>query len=298
MIAFALVGLGFLMALGGPEPVVMAERTIGPASPITGGKVVPLKVGELSATLFIPDGWKASSQVEVWAHFHSADWYVISEYQRGKSTDPVVVFNFGQGSVVYAKPFTEMGSFKQWESQIEIALGSEKNPQKIAKWHFSSFSAGYGAVRNLIADPDVLSRLGTVILCDSLYGSLDSNLQGRVVLEAHAQCWKPLVERAIKGDATVIMTTSQITPETYAGTWEVAKALVAMMGGTMNDAVPGSNPAAEKIEQTLLRTFSKGRWFVWSYAGETPMAHMTHARRLAELIQESKKPSASAEKAD
>ena len=35
--------------------------------------------------------------------------------------------------------------------------------------------------------------------------------------------------------------------------------------------------------------FQRGRLFVWSYAGDTAVAHMTHARRLAELIIESKK---------
>lgn len=256
----------------------MVERAIGPPSAILGGRTVDLSLDGTPATLFIPEHWKPLDGTELWVHFHSAPWYVISEYQRAAVDTPVVIFNIGEGSTTYAKPFTKPGTFSKWISKIESELGIQ-----VGNLNFTSFSAGYGAVRNLVADPLVLNRIGTVILGDSLYGSLDPSQPGRVVLKEHVQCWMGLVNRAIAGKSTVIMATSQITPTTYAGTWEVAQALVKNVGGKMTDVAPVAG------DQRLLRNYSQGRWFVWSYAGETPMAHMTQARRLAEEIIESRK---------
>ncbi|MBL8048058.1 MAG: hypothetical protein JNJ45_05195 [Chthonomonas sp.] len=263
----------------GPTPPIMRERQIGPPTEITGGKVTELNVGDLKATLFVPDGYRAPRKPEVWIHFHSAPWFVVSEYQRAKWRTPVVICNFGQGSTVYGKPFTEIGSFRAWREQIDAALGKPTQ-----QWGITSFSAGFGAVRNLIQDPALASQLKTVILADSLYGSLDPAVTTeRKPLPAHLSIWDPIVQPAIAGKMTVIMTTTQITPETYAGTWEVARGLVEKSGGTMREET------ASTEEFALLRTYQKGRWFVWSYNGITPMAHMTHPRHLAELLIESQR---------
>lgn len=269
--------LGLSLAQG-PSPIAMIEREPGPPTKITGGKEIKVEVGSNQATLFIPDGWKATAETPLWVHFHSAPWYVVSEYQRARSKDAVAIFDLGQGSSVYAKPFPGPGSFAPWLKKFEELLGTQVN-----SLHFTSFSAGYGAVRNLIADPAVLAKLKTVILADSMYGSLQADAETRIVDPEHVQCWFGLVEKAVSGKATVIMTTSQITPDTYAGTWELALALVKARGGEMIQA------KSTEGTQPLLRSFSKGRWFVWSYSGESAVAHMTHARRLAELIEETRK---------
>jgi len=272
--------ISVVVGQAGPSPVLMLERAIGPEAPILGGQVVEVKVGEHSASLFLPTDWKAKADNDLWVHFHTAPWFVIQEYQRADHLGPVAVFNLGQGSTTYAKPFAAIGSFEPWRLEFAKAMGGD-----IGGLHFTSFSAGYGAVRNLVADPLVLKRLRTVILADSLYASLVPETTPRKVLAEHVDCWAGLRDRAIAGKTTWIITTSQITPDTYAGTWEVALALVRASGGEMETIVK-----VGPEEQHLLRRFQRGHWFAWSYAGETAMAHMTHARRLAELIQESRKP--------
>jgi len=264
--------------LPGPQPVVMQEREIGPPVSIVGGDVLEIRVGDHTASLFIPDEWKGKDGEALWVHFHTAPWFVIQEFQRAGHRGPVAIFNLGQGSKTYARPFEKVGSFAPWRSAFEDRLGIT-----LGRLNFTSFSAGYGAVRNLIADPAVLASLGTVILADSLYGSLVEGATTRQVFPAHVDCWRGLRDRAIAGECTWIVTTSQITPDTYAGTWEVGLALVASVGGKMVDTPGGT------ASQRLLRSHRNGRWFVWSYAGEDAVAHMTHPRRLAELIMESRK---------
>jgi len=266
----------------GPEPILLSEREIGPATEITGGTAQQIKVGDSEATLFLPTGWKPRKKNQLWVHFHTAAWFIIRELQRAKITEPILVFNLGQGSSTYAKPFASVGSFKPWLAQAQVAVGP------IDRLHFTSFSAGYGAVRQLIQDADVLKKLRTVILADSMYGSLDPTQSGRVVLREHATCWNPLIELARKGKTIVIMTTSQITPETYAGTWELGLAMAKEQGLMMTE-VPENSHRAAVGSQRLLRRLDDGRWFVWSYAGDQAVAHVTHPRHLAELIVESQR---------
>lgn len=281
-----IAALLFASLVSGPQPIVMAERSIGPATPITGGSVHSITVDGSTATLFIPDNFKPVKRIDLWAHFHSADWYVISEYQRTEFHDPLLIFNLGQGSTVYGKPFTEKGVFAKWIAEtLKLVPGS---PTGLNGLHLTSFSAGFGAVRNIIQDEPICKLLKTVILGDSFYGSLETLEPERKVLPAHVDIWQPVIDQALVGKTTVIITTSQITPESYAGTWEVSRA-VAEKNGVPSIPVDKDSPAANDPIQPLLRRFEKGRLYIWNYAGETPMAHMTNARRLAECIEQSRK---------
>lgn len=258
------------------KPVLMTPREIGPPTEIRGGAVQEIAIGASKASLFVPEGWKRRPDSMLGIHFHTAAWFIVSEYQRAGWNDPVLVFNLGQGSSVYAAPFQQAGSLDAW---LEAAAGQlGVRPSSLNRLCVTSFSAGFGAVRQLVADPAALGKMNCVVLCDSLYGSLDSAKQERTVLTQHVAAWKPLVDKARKGDATFVITTSQITPEGYAGSWEVALALVAAAGGSMNPAKD------EEPTHPLLRVYQGGNWHVWSYGGETPVAHMTHARRLGDIL--------------
>lgn len=264
----------------GPQPVAMIEREIGPGWTPAGYDIRTLRIGTIEGTLAIPDGFGRPKATDLWIHFHTAPWFAIQEYERAAVRAPLLVFNLGQGSTTYATPFAGTDRLKPWLDEVERELTSSVN-----RLHITSFSAGYGAVRNLVQDAAVLPRVGTVILADSLYASLDPSEPSRVVLPAHVKVWDGLRRQAEGGTTTWIVTTSQITPPDYAGTWEVGLALVRASGGSMAQV-----PVAPGQTQPLLTSYRKGRFFVWSYAGETAIAHMTHPRRLAELIRESRRP--------
>lgn len=273
-----------MLSQAGMEPVTMAERQLGPPVEITGGKVTEIIIEGRKATLFVPNGNPPVRQQRLWCHFHSAPWFVIGEYQRARCNDPVLVFDLGQGSAVYAAPFQQGRSLQPWLEKAEEILGKPDDPASIVELGITSFSAGYGAVREIVQDPHILRLVKTVVLCDSMYASLVPGKEDRVVEASHVDAWSGLTQRAIGRSCTWICTTSQITPDSYAGTWEVALALVASTGNKMTDVEAGSIPAAKDAIQPLIRRFDKGNMHVWSYAGDTANAHMTHARRLAESI--------------
>lgn len=263
-----------LLAVQVLVPVRMEPVNLGPATAISGGYAREISVGEQSATVFIPDGWKPAASNRVALHFHSAAWFVVSQYQQTGLTAPVVTFNFGQGSAVYAAPFKAQGSFTPWLAKIESEIGG-----KVGSLVVTSFSAGYGAVRELVAQPEFLNRVEAVVLSDSMYGSFaEGGEQTRTVEPAHARVWVPLAERAISGKANVVITCSAIHPDSYAGTDEVSTALVKLLGGEMTPVT------ADGSAQPLAATFRRGGLYVWHYGGTSPEAHMTHARRAKDIL--------------
>lgn len=278
---FALPLLALLAMQSELTPPAMSVREIGPEVPVAGGILTDVVAGGTKAELFVPDGYRPGQSTQIWIHFHTATWFVVSEYQRAGFNVPILVFNLGQGSSTYAKPFAANGSLQPFLKEAGRILGIG-----IDRVNVTSFSAGYGAVRELIHDPAILSMIGKVVQSDSIYGSLDPEEPGtRRVLAEHVQAWRPLTNRALAGTSTVVMTTSQITPEAYAGSLEVVSALVASYGMQMEPAQPGSSAAAEP-RYPLLRVFDKEGWHVWSYAGDDAMAHMTHPRHLAEILRQ------------
>ena len=259
----------------------MSVREIGPPTQITGGQTHEIIQGETKATLFIPDSSSATDLEQLWIHFYSAEWFVVQEYRRAKFSHPILILNLGQGSTTYARPFSLKGSLKPFIDQTIKITASQ-----ISSLNFTSFSAGYGAVRNLIQDQSVLDQIKTVILCDSSYGGF-SDPATRKILPEHLTVWQPLIDRAVKKELTFIITTSEITPDSYAGTWEVASALVQYNQGEMQPANPELS-ASQDPNYPLLRTFAKGNWHVWSYAGTDAGAHTTHPRHLADILHQLK----------
>lgn len=111
-----------LLAVQALVPVHMEPVQLGPATAITGGSTQEISVGDQSATVFVPDGWKPAASNRVALHFHSAAWFVVSQYQQTGLNAPVVTFNFGQGSSVYGAPFKVKGSFTPWLAKVEAAI--------------------------------------------------------------------------------------------------------------------------------------------------------------------------------
>ncbi|ARU41753.1 hypothetical protein CCB80_11630 [Armatimonadetes bacterium Uphvl-Ar1] len=262
-------------------PPVMSVREIGPPTQITGGQTHEIIQGEIKATLFIPDSSSATNLEQLWIHFHTAEWFVVQEYQRANFSHPVLIFNLGQGSTTYARPFSQKCALKPF---LDYTIKITERP--ISSLNFTSFSAGYGAVRILIQDQSILAQIRTIILCDSSYAGF-SDPATRTILPEHLNVWQPVIDRAVKKELTFVMTTSEITPDSYAGTWEVASALVQKNQGEMQPANPELS-ASQDPSYPLLRTFAKGNWHVWSYAGTDAGAHTTHPRHLADILHQLK----------
>lgn len=284
---FLLIGATFFGGDQGerlPEPPAMPRRAIAPR-PDTAGMIREIEDGDRKYSYFLPESAKRTSDAVLTIHFHSAQWHAVQEHIDRGIDGPLIALYAGEGSSVYAKSFDDPERLNRWMAWVVDDLKAKGWPAdtRIAGLNFTSFSAGYGAVRVLLQKPEVFKLVRRVILADSMYGSLTPDVEARVPLAAHVEVWKPLADAAIAGSKTFVVTYSQVPTPTYASSSEMGSALVKLAGGTTAIVAKGILKATEDPEFPLLARFDRGNFHVWSYGGEDAQAHMTHARHLSDI---------------
>jgi hypothetical protein len=273
-----------------PLPPPMPVRAIAPGNEARAGEQIVLNDGGTNFTLFLPAGFRvpASGETALTVHFHTAVWFGIQEHLRRGCTNPIVSFHGGEGSTVYRVPFEDRERFGRWLRLVEGELlrrGAPTNT-RVTAVDLSSFSAGYGAVREIVQQPEYRRLLRRVVLCDSLYGGLDPAALAagrREVAREHVECWLPLAREAVAGEKDFVITVSAIATGRYASSGECADALVAALGVSKHSVAPGTLPATNDKDFPLRHRADAGRLHVWYYAGTNAPAHLTHPRHLADV---------------
>ena len=271
-------------------PPAMTKRVIAPSTNELHGTRVVLNDDGVSFTLYLPSGWtnRLSSNITLYAHFHLVPWFAIQEHVRRGAREPLLVFVLGEGSTTYRLPFQDTNRFARVLALTEAELQRRGSMPRVrvVSVDVSSFSAGYGAVRELIKTPQYFKLIRRIVLLDSIYASLEpvsSSQTNRVPAAAQIDVWGSFAAAAVRGEKTFVLTHSQVPTSTYASSAECAAALLARIGLQTAPVSSNSVPAANDADYPLLaRSDAKGL-HVWSYAGADGQAHTTHARHLADV---------------
>ena len=268
----------------------MPKRAIAPSTNERRGTQVVLTDRGTNLTLFLPHGWTnaVSSNTVLFAHFHTIAWFAIQEHVRREAKEPLIVFALGEGASTYRAPFTDTNRFARMIALVESELKKRGAvaDTRVAHIDVSSFSAGYGAVRELVQQPASFQIIRRIALLDSMYASLEPEETGstnRRPLAAQIDVWVPFARAAVRGEKTFVFTHSQVPTRTYASSFECAAALAAKAGVEFKTVTANSLPATRDLNFPLLRRADAGRFHIWSYGGADAPAHLTHVRHLAEV---------------
>lgn len=255
-------------------PPAMIPRAIAPAATLP-GKQLEMTDGDVKFVLFVPDAWKAREHGTLTIHFHGATWYAIQEHLRHAATGPVIAFSNGEGSIVYRKPFLDRMRFRRWIRVVENRLNT-----RIDRVDLSSFSAGYGAIREILRVPTNIPLIHRIVLADSMYAGYEPIFAGAQSMRpAHGDfdVWLPFCRLAAEGKKEFVFTHSMV-PTSYAASYVCARWLCLLIGvrpKAMSVAVNEAYP---------LRTLAEmGNFHVWGYGGTDAGAHIVHARHLADV---------------
>jgi hypothetical protein len=302
MILFPTAALfGLLYCLGSQEPTnsvpvivppAMPKRTIAPPAQPPSGETIPLSNGDCKVTLFVPKAFDcpAAKDVSLTIHFHGVAWFAIDEHLRHGLAEPLLVVSLGEGSTVYRKAFEDRARLARLialvEKEIRRLGASEK--AVVTRLRLSSFSAGYGAVREIVKSEAYLKIIQRIVLADSLYASYESVPAGTEPMQPakeHIEPWLPYLRAAARGEKEFVLTHSQVPTTGYANSALCAKALVEAMGGRNETVSVGTLDAARDPLFPLLTRCDIQGFHVWGYGGTDAQAHMTHARHIAEVWQ-------------
>ena len=105
-----------------------------------------------------------------------------NNFLHSKINDVLIVVNFPGLSAAYSKLFqSDPGLFDTILDQVSKRLGIEQ-------WGYlsvSSFSAGYGAVREILKHPKHFRKIYALLAADSMYASIEKNVKPRRPVIAH-----------------------------------------------------------------------------------------------------------------
>lgn len=233
----------------------------------------------LVGQVLIPSGGavSASGSFRLLIHFHGAE--PVRKQLAPEGFHLVIAgVDAGVGSHAYERAVPP-GAFEQLVAAIEreVAAESRLPTAHAGPIALSSWSAGYGAVSQVLARPH--PRIAAVILLDSLYAGY---VAGKRSLE-HGQLGPFLgaARAAVRGGPLFYLTHTAIMTPDYASTEEVASFLLQELGA--HAAPVEANPGDP---HPLLRFYEAGHLSIRGYGGADRDAHCAQLHLLPALLRD------------
>jgi len=208
----------------------------------TPGRRVDLKSLK-GAKLFIGPRVKPNDRVPLLIHFHGASWLVEEHVARHLPRVALITVNLGAGSSAYRRPFEQAETFQNLLSEAAETLGAKRGWASIT---LSGFSAGYGAVREILRRPEYFALVNNVLLLDGMHASYVERgpqagsppgveregkllADGGTIQASDIDVFVNFARAAVAGRKTFVVTHSEIFPGAYASTTECADYLLSQL---------------------------------------------------------------------
>jgi hypothetical protein len=225
-------------------------------------------------TLFLPDGLKTDGPVPLFIHFHSATW--LPEVAASQRQTAVISVQLGTGSAVYAKPFVDPKVFPELLEEAESKAGVKFSVVGLTGW-----SAGYGAVREILKSKDAYERVDFIMLIDGMHaGYAEKTATGeRKLVPEHVEVFARFAADAAAGKKQMIVTHSEIMPGSYASTTETADYLLKHLN-LKREEMKKEGP----MKTRQLSEAKKGKFTIIGFAGNTAADHVDQLHSLPEYL--------------
>lgn len=227
--------------------------------------------------LFVPDALRGARELPLALHLHGAHSAVKEAFLAGQVPGAVASLTLPGLSDIYKNRFLKDPARELFGILGEIQKASGAGG--FSRVWLSSFSAGFGGVRELLRSPEVISRLDALILADTLYAGFarpQTGPEDRPPPEPkNLEDFLRYARLAADGKRAMLMTCCDLLPPTYAATRETARALCEGVGATIQtvrDAWP------EDLTRTA--TARRGRFAFHGFDGDDGKAHLRHLRGL------------------
>lgn len=272
----ALSQIAFAQASQNPSPMVEHTR----AHPRLKQETPPGRREKLElGALFLPEKLKLKSSVPLFIHFHGGTWLPeVAAAKTGKTA--VISIQIGAGSSAYARPFADAKLFSRLIAEAETKAGVKFSPITLTAW-----SAGYGAVREILKVSEHYARVEKVLLIDGLHASYvrgkpgtGKGLESELETEG-LEIFLKFARDAVAGRKQMIVTHSEIFPGTFASTTETADWLIAQLGLKRTPVVKWGPMQTQQLSEVRA-----GKFRLIGFAGNSAPDHVDQLHSLPEYL--------------
>ncbi len=243
------------------------------------GDRIPLSLGTLTILQSLRES-KAVDAVPLVVAFHCGDW--IPEFAVSRLPDPCpcLTIQLGSGSAKYAKPFAEDDGLL--DRLVEEASQHLRRP--IAEVILIGWSAGYGAIGQILSHEELSVNVSTVLLIDGLHTSYENGKPGPVESSLQTKSLQPYLafaRKAVDNKQRMMIVHSEIFPGTYASTTETADWILQQLNLKRN-AVLRWGP----MKTQILGEAEQGNFVIRAFAGNSAPDHVDLLHALPDLLAE------------
>jgi hypothetical protein len=223
-------------------------------------------------SLFVPEKATQKHPVKLLLFFHGGDWLpeLAVAQQRNMA---VITVQAGSGSGSYVKLFTDPARFLRLIAEAEAKSGLNFSEIDLGGW-----SAGCGALRQILSDPASYDRVGGVLCIDGVHTGYVNNKPGpeeSQIETDNLQAWLRLGRDAMAGKKRFILTHSEIFPGTFASTTETADYLLREWGLAAHPVVQWG-----PMKTQMLSEVKTGGLLVVGFAGNSAPDHVDQLHSL------------------
>ncbi|MGI9455535.1 MAG: esterase/lipase family protein, partial [Aeoliella sp.] len=229
--------------------------------------------------LFVPEELSGQERLPLIVHFHGATWVpdmAASQWGRGA----VIAVQLGSGSAAYTKPFADNPAlFESMLSQAEQKSGNSFRPIILSSW-----SAGYGSIRQILKTEEGNARVDAVILLDGLHTDYVNGRPGPLESQLSTEPLDMFVrfaQAAVAGEKAMLLTHSEVFPGTFASTTETADYLVRELSIKRKPILARGPLGMQQLSEA-----QKGRLLMQGFAGNSAPDHVDHLHALDHFWEE------------
>jgi len=231
------------------------------------GRREKLELGEL----FIPPGVKAGKHSTLLFFFHGGTW--VPEVAGARDQTAIVAVQAGAGSSSYTRLFEDPARFLKLLSEAE-----KKAHFRFGRVLLGGWSAGCGAIRQILQDPASYKRVAGALMIDGIHTDYEEGKPGPLESKIGAEnleVWIKLGRDAMAGRKHMIVTHSEIFPGTFASTTETADYLAGKLGLKLRPVLKWGPMGTQEISVT-----SAGRFLMIGFAGNSAPDHVDQLHSL------------------
>ncbi len=225
-------------------------------------------------SLFLPEGVREET-LPLLIHFHGGGG--IAEVAAAATRSASLTINAGSGSAAYAKLFAEGGSFRALREEAEKAAGRKFGPITLSGW-----SAGCGAIREILREPANDALIDRVVLIDGIHAGYTNGAPGPLESSLETAPLAPFVRfarRAMAGEKRLLVTHSEIFPGTFASTTETADWLLREVDVERRAVLKWGPMKTQQLSEARAGSFA-----VLGFAGNSPPDHVDQLHALPDFL--------------
>jgi len=235
--------------------------------------------------VFIPQRVLNTASAPLVLHFMGATWLPQRAVASIDRPAIIAATNLGAGSSVYSRPFAaDTLLYARLVDTLRARIAQVTGAPRIEGIYLTGFSAGYGAIREILRHPANFAQVDGVLLMDGIHtgylpdrklladsGALDTT--GLAPFAEYARL-------AVAGSKRFVITHSEIFPGTFASTTECTDWLLAALGIKRIPVVEWGPMGMQLLSRTI-----KGRLEVLGFAGNSGPDHIDQFHGMAAFVE-------------